>query len=79
MHKTLGLIPALHDLAMEAHSCNPNTWELEAGRWGNSGHPWLHSEFETMLGGMASFLNRNKEREKKGSQKILNSKDHFEN
>lgn len=65
MHKTLGLIPALHDLAMKAHSCNPNTWELEAGRWGNSGHPWLHSEFETMLGGMASFLNRKKERGKK--------------
>lgn len=62
MHKTPGLIPAPHDLAMEPHSCNSNTWGLEAGRWGNPGHPWLHGEFEPMLGGMASFVKRMKGR-----------------
>jgi hypothetical protein len=35
-------LPALP--SVEAHICNPNTWEAETGRLQIPGHPGLHSE-----------------------------------
>lgn len=32
---------------MVAHSCNPSTWETEAGEPGVEGQPQLHRDFET--------------------------------
>jgi hypothetical protein len=34
---------------MVAYTCNPRTEEAEAGRSGVSGHPELHSKFQTSL------------------------------
>jgi hypothetical protein len=31
-------------LGVVVHSCNPSTWEAEAGGWGIQGQPGLHSE-----------------------------------
>jgi hypothetical protein len=33
----------------EARSCNPSTWQVEAGGLGVQGHSWLHTKLETNL------------------------------
>jgi len=42
-----------------AHSCNPNTWEAEAGL-GVWGCPYGHSEFKASLDGLHETLSQKK-------------------
>lgn len=37
--------PAWLKLVLVMHTCNPSTWEIEAGEWKTEGHPWLCREF----------------------------------
>lgn len=41
------------------HVCHLNTWEVETGRSGVHGHPWLHSKFKASLSYMGTCLKTN--------------------
>lgn len=58
MYDALDLIPSTgkkkqnvqYKPGMVAHTCNPNSWEMEVGGLGVHGHPWLYIWFEISLG-----------------------------
>lgn len=52
IHKAQGLIPSPAQSMSVLNTCNPSTWEVEAGGSEVEGHPWLHKEFEAGLGYM---------------------------
>lgn len=40
------LYPASYRLGVVLNTCNPSTWEVEAGGVGAQGHPQLHIQFQ---------------------------------
>lgn len=50
----------IRDTGMVAHTYNPKTWEVEAGRTGISGHSSLYSKFKVPWGYMSHCLKNNK-------------------
>lgn len=66
MHKSLGSSPALHELDKTMLALSPGTWDVEAGRSGVQGRPWLHRKYKATLGYLRPLL---KMREKKEGKK----------
>jgi hypothetical protein len=54
-----------------AHTCNPSTWEAEAGRLQIWGQPELHSELEAILGYIETSCVKNKQNRMKQKQKFM--------
>ena len=50
------------------HTCNSNTWEVEAGGSEVQGHPWLHSEFKASPELLETQTRREEGKEREGGR-----------